>query len=698
MNPLQTDARLQRVRRLSEIARKLTYALTEEEIVGVTLKETCGLLGTDRVVLLSTNSDGALSAQAGPALRLRAQKALSEGFAALDEAAIERVRALLDTGEESRFVAVPLVVAGEVAGVLAAAHETDGEDREWLLSAVADQAAVSLEKLRLNEAALAAGRAQREREEQFRALFASPLIGLVLKDTDGLVLDANDAFLAMTGYPAETVETQTLTWDAFAKPRGSPSSSRPAASPPSSRPYEAELVRRDGQRVDVVMGTANLDRQGKQLVFAVDISAQKRAETSLRILSETSKALLGASLDYHALFRSIAWLVVPRFADWCAVESIDDTGRVGEHVVLENLSSSDVDDALEWRRCYPPDPRARGGVAEVLRTAKSQLHPHVSDDFLAEYVCEASPQASELSKLRLRSAVLVPVLLHGKVVGVITFVRTALRRRYGPEDVALAEEIARRAAFAIENTRLYIRAQEAIGLRDDFLAVAAHELKTPLTTLQLQVDALGRQVESACPNDAKAARRIASVERQLGRLTMLVASLLDVSRISAGRMVLSRETFDLREVIRTVLEQVHGRAGKTNTPLVAELPDPILGSWDRARLAQGIGNVVSNALKYGAGAPVEISLRAKSGSARLSIRDHGIGIAPKDLRRIFNRFERAVPTQNYGGLGLGLFLAREIVEAHGGSIRVSSLPGEGTEFVVELPTHARIAVQPEASP
>jgi len=680
---LQPEGRFQQVRGLTEAARALASALTQDEVLDLTLRDTGALLRTQSVALLLAGPGGGLSVHASPAVRLRARRALGERFDSLDGEAIGRLQGLLDGGPGSRFLAVPLVIQGEVAGALAVSREEEPgrnlEEEEWLLSAIADQAAVSLEKLRLNAAAAAAEKARKEREEQFQSLYDSPLIGLAFTGFDGTLVEVNDAFLALTGYSRGEVRSGSLTWGRLAT-RTMP------ASTGRVRPFESEIIRGDGQRLNVLVGTTRLHEQGRDLVFVIDITGQKRAESSLRLLSETSKALLGASLDHEALFKSIAWLVVPRFADWCAVESVEEGTTVGRHVALEHLSSSSVEDALEWRRQFPPNPRSKVGVAAVIRSGRSRLYPELPGSFLAEYTSQGS-HPSELQRAGLRSAILVPMVLHGQVVGVITFVRAATRRRFTHEDLPLAEEIGRRGASAVENARLYHRAQEAIDLRDDFLAVASHELKTPLTTLQLQLDSLEATIERACAREEKAARRMASVTRQMQRLTRLVESLLDVSRLTTGRLALNREVFDLRGLVRSVLGHLEAQARSSGTELSAHLPeDAVVGSWDRLRIEQVLANIVSNALKYGPGKPVQVSLEVDGALARLSVKDEGIGISPQDARRIFDRFERAVPTQNYGGMGLGLFITRQIVEAHGGDIRVHSRPGEGAEFIVQLPT------------
>jgi PAS domain S-box-containing protein len=687
---LQPEGRLLHVRRLTEITRALTAALSEEEILELAVKETGELLGSEKVAIVLTEARGGLSIRASVAVRNGLQQLQGERFESLNEEVIARLQDVLGADERNRFLAVPMVMGGEVAGVLAVAGQPPphlgADDEEWLLSAIADQAAVSLEKLRLNQAAAAAQKARREREEQFQSLYHSPLLGLVFRSRGGEVVDANDAFLSLSGYSRAEVEAGSLRWDALLvrklPGRDIPSQTNFKA---RMRPYEGELLRSDGQRVDVLVGTARLEEQERDLLFVVDISAQKRAEGSLRLLSETSTALLGASLDFEALFKSIAWLVVPRFADWCAVESVEEGATTGQHVALESLSPCDIESALEWRRRFPPDPRSKIGVAEVIRTGRSQLHREVPDTLLAEYAC-AAEHSSALRRAGLRSAILAPMLMHGKVVGVVTFVRSSSRRRFSAEDLLLAEELARRAASAQEKARLYQRAQEAIGLRDEFLSIAAHELKTPLTTLQLQLDMLKKSIAGGGVKDEKLGWRVASVMRQTDRLTRLVEDLLDISRITAGRMTLNQEVCDLVEIVQEVLGSFEALAKHAGSTLETDLPcEPVRGRWDRSRIEQVIVNIVSNALKYGAGKPVRVSVEVADGDARLIVTDEGMGISQQDIGRIFERFERAVSAQHYGGLGLGLFIARQVVEAHGGEIHVASRPGRGAEFVVELP-------------
>ncbi len=232
-------------------------------------------------------------------------------------------------------------------------------------------------------------------------------------------------------------------------------------------------------------------------------------------------------------------------------------------------------------------------------------------------------------------------------------------------------------------------AREAIRARDEFLSIASHELRTPLSALVLQLQGLqlvlhGAELES--PSATKAADKVDKAVKATGRLTTLVDSLLDVSRIATGSLQLQLEEFDLAEVVRDIVERVADAAKHAGCEIRARIEGPIVGVWDRTRLEQVIQNLLSNAIKYGAGKPVEV---AASGTTpervAVSVRDHGIGISRADLERIFGRFERAAPTRHYGGLGLGLYIARQIVMEHGGNIQVSSEPGAGALFRVELP-------------
>lgn len=237
-----------------------------------------------------------------------------------------------------------------------------------------------------------------------------------------------------------------------------------------------------------------------------------------------------------------------------------------------------------------------------------------------------------------------------------------------------------------ERARLYRQAQEEVRRRDEFLSVASHELRTPVAALQLQLQMLYRvAAREAAPLSPVLVDKVEALERQTRRLTVLVNELLDVSRMRLGRLELRLEELDLAELARDSLRQLEGELSRSGSRIALRADAPATGRWDRLRLEQVVTNLLVNAAKFGEGRPIAVTVQAEAGLARLAVADQGIGISPEHQDRIFGRFERAASPEHYGGLGLGLYIAREIVEAHGGHIRVASAPGLGSTFTVELP-------------
>ena len=237
-----------------------------------------------------------------------------------------------------------------------------------------------------------------------------------------------------------------------------------------------------------------------------------------------------------------------------------------------------------------------------------------------------------------------------------------------------------------EHRQIERELEEAIRVRDDFISVASHELKTPLTSLRLNLDVLLSAASSAHPlTPEKLHRRLEIVDRVADRLQQLIEELLNITRVTSGHMGLALAPVDLAEVIDDVIARLASQLADARCPVNAILQRPVLGHWDKLRLDQVVTNLVSNAIKYGGDRPIDISLSADERGAVLVVRDRGIGIAAEDQTRIFQRFERAVSTRSYGGLGIGLWLVERIVGALGGQITVASQPGQGAVFTVLLP-------------
>lgn len=242
-----------------------------------------------------------------------------------------------------------------------------------------------------------------------------------------------------------------------------------------------------------------------------------------------------------------------------------------------------------------------------------------------------------------------------------------------------------------EREELLADLRDAVHAREEFLSVASHELKTPLTSLRLKIDmadrALRRIPDAALSNSLLEV--MDGARKQAVRLSALVESLLDVSRIQAGKLTLEVEEFDLTALAGDVVQRFEEHARRMRSPLRLVSPGPVVGVWDRIRVEQVITNLLDNALKYGAGRPVELKVEDRGETVLIRVVDHGIGIEPEHLARIFERFERAVSQRHYGGLGLGLYISRQIVAALGGDLSAESAPGVHTAFTVTLPRRAR---------
>ncbi len=236
-------------------------------------------------------------------------------------------------------------------------------------------------------------------------------------------------------------------------------------------------------------------------------------------------------------------------------------------------------------------------------------------------------------------------------------------------------------------TALLEELRDAVRARDEFLSIASHELRTPITTLTLQVDGLSRMLHDQLPIAVpdKMSRRLDVTRRQVDRLAALVSTLIDVSRITSGKVQLTRQLADLVEVIRVVAERFGEDALRSGSSLRFERPGPIWGNFDVSRIDQVLTNLVANAIRYGRGRPIAVGAASAGQTARFWVQDQGIGIAPEHQARIFQRYERAAPATNYAGLGLGLWISRQLVEAMGGTIGVRSEANAGSTFTVEIP-------------
>jgi signal transduction histidine kinase len=289
----------------------------------------------------------------------------------------------------------------------------------------------------------------------------------------------------------------------------------------------------------------------------------------------------------------------------------------------------------------------------------------------------------------------LPLLVRGDVLGAMTLGTEDGSRRFQDEDLALAQEIALRAATAVDNGQLYQKTQEAVRLRDEFLSVASHELTTPMAALLPTLEALIADVPEVREGSEQLRRMVGLAERQGRRLKRLIAELLDTTQLTRGAPALRLDRADLGATVRDTIERQQPEITRARCVVELDLEPGVHGRWDAGRLEQVVVNLLSNALKFGGGQSIEIRVRGHGATASLTVTDHGIGMTPERQKRIFERFERGVSAEHYGGLGLGLYIARRIVDAHGGSISVASRLGAGSTFTVTLPSGGPPMVTPE---
>jgi PAS domain S-box-containing protein len=450
-----------------------------------------------------------------------------------------------------------------------------------------------------------------------------------------------------------------------------------------------ELPRQpDGQGAPVVKASPVREREGRILANAamfVDNPERKRREAAARLLTEAG-SIVGSTLDLEETLQGLGTIATREFANWCAVFLHDGEQRL-RCAALCHRESAKEERKADLDRLLPQPGGVPLRLRAVLANGQSELLTRVHSDDL-----EPGAVRSELQRLLrdlgTESAVAVALRRPAGVLGAIVFASARPDHPYAPADVAIAEELARRTALAVENGQLYREAREAILQRERFLAVAAHELRSPLAALQLNIQAIRRQLAKPDFSRESLMSRALAGEAQSHRLARLIDDLLDVSRIRAGQLSLVPQPLDLVEAVHRVVARFRDELVARGVEVVLHAPSSVVGCWDPLRIEQVITNLVSNGIKYGEGKAVVVAVEANDGTATLRVEDHGAGMSPDLTRRLFQPFERGVPAGLIRGLGLGLYIAAQLVEAHHGRISVQSTPGVGSTFVVELPRAA----------
>ena len=584
------------------------------------------------------------------------------------------------------YLAVPVVSrSGEVLGGLFFGHKDPdvftAED-ERIVVGLAAQAAVGIDNARLFEAA-----AINERRYRSLVTAAPTAVTIWVANPEGDLVEPS-------------ISWQNATGQSFAQMRGAGwldaihpndrerarAAWREAVATTTMFRAEYRLQMADGEyRWFAAKGVPvlNEDQTVREWVgTTADVHDQKEIEESAAFINEAS-ILLSSSLDYETTLRALAKLVVPRLSHCCSIE-ISLAGEAYRRLAVEHIDPSKIPQINRATEHFRP-PADRDPVALAIGSGEPQLITDASDDLIRSLA--VNDEHLELLKgLELRSWMVVPMTARGRRLGAISFLSSGSGKRFTERDVPVAEELARRAAVAIDNARLYRDAEEANRTKDQFLATLSHELRTPLTAIlgwarMLRIE----QLEPALVEEA-----LTSIDKSAQAQAQLIDDLLDVSRITAGKLYLNIGEIDLQTIVRAAIDTVRPAASARNIKLQTEFDKtPVRMKADGHRLQQVVWNLLANAIKFTPpGGTVTTRLHRDGEGARLDVIDTGKGIAPEFLPHMFERFRQAdsTTTRMYGGLGLGLSIVKHIVELHGGTISASSDGhGKGSTFTVALP-------------
>jgi PAS domain S-box-containing protein len=435
------------------------------------------------------------------------------------------------------------------------------------------------------------------------------------------------------------------------------------------------------------------------LVYVVDVTERVQLERAQRYLSEAS-AVLASSLDYQTTLERVAQLTVPELADWCTVHMIEEDGAI-EQIAVAHIDPAKLEWAYQMRDKYPLNPDDPRGGAFTLRTGQSDLLPHIPDELLVQ-AARDSEHLEILRQVGFRSVMTVPLRTQARILGVISFISAESGRRYTSADLQLAEELARRASLAIDNAQLYrlaqrdrAKAEAANRIKDEFLAVLSHELRSPLNPILGWTKLLrGGRLDAT-----KTQQALETIERNAKLQAQLIEDLLDVSRILQGKMTLNVASVNLAAMIEAALETVR-LAAEAKQIQIQTTFNPISGtvSGDTNRLQQVVWNLLSNAVKFTpTGGRIEVQLEQVGMYAQIQVKDTGKGIKRDFLPHVFDYFrqEDGTITRHFGGLGLGLAIVRHLTELHGGTVQADSLGlNLGATFTIRLPLNI---VEPEPS-
>ncbi len=494
-------------------------------------------------------------------------------------------------------------------------------------------------------------------------------------DTNGNILTWNAGARRLKGYEAtEVIGTHFSRFYTKADiDRDHPQHELELALKNGSYEEEGWRVKKDGSKfwANVVI-TALIDAEGNHRGFAKvtrDLTSRKASEDKLKESEERFRLLVTNVQNY-------------------AIITLDPEGYIKTwNIGAQRIKGYSPNEIIgkHFSQFYTPQDIKDGKPALELKTAQTE----------GRYEEEGWRVKKDGSKFW--ANVIVTPMRDDKGIlrGFAKVTRDLTERKIAADELQKAYESLEKRVEE-RTTQLLIakeEAENAVKTRDEFLSIASHELKTPLTSLKLQIQMRKRHIDSGkimTYSEEKIREIVNDEDKQINRIGRLIDDMLDITHITSGKLTLEFNETDLGKLVSDVLKRFAPQFEEKHLQVTSKVSDNIIGLWDRYRIEQVFINLLTNAMKYGESKPIEVTVKQDDAKAVLVVRDHGLGISPSDHARVFQQFERAVPASSISGLGLGLFIVKQIIESHYGNIHVESELGHGSSFIVELPLSSKL--------
>ena len=527
--------------------------------------------------------------------------------------------------------------------------------------------------------------------EQLEDFLDNASVGIHWVDESGTIVYANKAELSLLGYTAEEYIGHKIAEFHADQPVIETIFSKLLSRDPLNN-HEARLRCKDGSIREVLI-SSNVYWQDDKFIhtrcFTRDITGRKKIEKLLRFLNRASEEL--TMLDTQEALDKIVKFIVPEYADWFTIDILKD-GKV-ELAKLAHADPDKIGWAFKYREQNPVDlnDETYGSLGYVVKTKQAVLFSDITDEMVR--ASAKSPEELEiLTNLTLKSAMVAPMIIKGEVTGAVSFLSSTDSKRYDEEDLNFARDFANRIALTLENGRLYEEAKKDIErrieldrIKDEFLSMASHELKTPVTSLKAFTQVLQMTFEKE--QNQKAVDLLSKMNKQIDKLNRLIFDLLDITKVDKGELKFDIEEFDFKKLVDEIIEEMQ-RTSQTHTIKVVQ-SDPATIEGDRNRIGQVITNLVSNGIKYSPNeSEIIVSYSAGNESIKFCVQDFGIGIPGDEHSKIFSRFFRAHGKNKHNtfpGLGLGLYISSQIIKKHSGNMEFSSEEDKGSSFCFTLP-------------